>query len=116
MELPAGTVRDGLAAERTVLAAERTLLAWVRTSFALLVTGIAGSQFLEQTPWVVVGWVVFMLASFAILLLGALRYRNSQRRVRGMFARMEVEGGDGPPPAPGELQAPARPGGGGPWT
>ncbi len=115
MELPYGTVRDGLAAERTILAAERTLLAWVRTSFALLVTGIAGSQFLEQTPWVVAGWVVFLLASFAILALGVIRYRNSQRRVQRMLERLEVAAGD-PGAVPAAPSDASGGGGGGPWT
>ncbi|MCA9528902.1 MAG: DUF202 domain-containing protein [Myxococcales bacterium] len=80
-------VTDALAAERTVLSAERTFLAYLRTSFAMFITGLTGSQLLRRESLVVTGYVL-TAASVGVLIVGAIRYRASRRRVRHLIARL----------------------------
>ena len=83
-------VRDGLAAERTILAAERTFLAYVRTAFAMFVTGVTGSTFLEQTWLVGIAYVLTGMSAL-VFVAGVLRFIYSRNAARRMLRRLERE-------------------------
>lgn len=82
--------RDALAGERTVLAAERTFLAYVRTAFAMFITGVTGSQLLNQFVLVMLGHVLTAL-SLVVFFFGILRFRRSRATVRKTLGRMRAE-------------------------
>lgn len=69
------TVRDSLAAERTILAYERTVLAYVRTALALLAGGITLIGFFDAIAIKIAGWIVVSLGT-ATLALGFISYRK----------------------------------------
>jgi putative membrane protein len=83
-------VRDGLAAERTILAAERTFLAYLRTAFAMFVTGITGSAFLERRSLIVIAYILTGLSA-AVFLLGIVRFIRSYNTAHRMLLRLERE-------------------------
>ena len=84
------TVRDYLAAERTILAYERTILAYVRTALALLAGGITLIGFFDAVAIRIAGWIVVSLGT-ATLALGFMRYRNRKTLIHKM-EKEEVTG------------------------
>ena len=74
------TLRDRLAADRTVLANERTLLAYVRTALGLLAGGAGLVHFVEVAWAEVVGWALIGLAPL-VLALGVLRFLRVRRHL-----------------------------------
>ena len=77
------TLRDRLAAERTVLANERTLLAYVRTALGLLAGG-AGLVHFVETEWaLLVGWALIG-ASPLVLGVGAYRFLRVRRELAAL--------------------------------
>jgi len=74
-------LREHLAINRTVLANERTLLAYVRTALALLIAGVSAVHFLDVLVLQILGWAFIPLAVVTFL-IGAIRYRRMDRRMR----------------------------------
>lgn len=82
------TLRDDLAAERTVLANERTLLAYIRTAVALALTGVSAmhlpglypDEMLSDSLYYVAGAVLMALAA-AVVVVGYRRYRRVKSRI-----------------------------------
>lgn len=84
---PAVPVTQGLAAERTVLAAERTLLAYMRTGLGLLVAGVSGAHFLDDTRMDLVA-LLLVIISVVIIVYGVSRFRSSRALTRKMLERL----------------------------
>lgn len=78
------SLRDRLAADRTVLANERTLLSHVRTALGLLGGGGALIYIAEVTWLVAVGGLLLGLAPLA-LGAGVWRYVRVRRRLRPLI-------------------------------
>jgi len=71
-----------LALVRTDLANERTLLAYGRTALMVGGTGVSLLKFFEQSTFVqVAGWSLVALGAF-VGIIGVLRFRRLQRRLR----------------------------------
>ena len=75
------TVRDYLAAERTILAYERTILAYVRTSLALLAGGVTLIGFFDAVAIKTAGWIVVSLG-MVTLALGFISYRKMKTLIQ----------------------------------
>lgn len=96
------TLRDDLAAERTVLANERTLLAYIRTAVALALTGISAWHLpgLHPNPtfadalYYAVGAVLLGFA-FAVVWVGYARYRRVKARIAATPANGLPPAGEG---------------------
>ena len=73
------TLRDKLAAERTVLAMQRTFLAYIRTAISMFGAGLALVQILDITAFLIIGWI-FMIASPVVLVWGVCVVSESKRR------------------------------------
>lgn len=84
-------LRDYLAADRTVLANERTFLAYIRTALTLFAAGVTLTFFFESVVIVMIGWILMPLGVMT-LVIGLVRYRKIQRRIRS-----EMEEGAPPP-------------------
>jgi putative membrane protein len=74
------TLRDRLAADRTVLANERTFLAYVRTAFAFAVGGATLLHFFGSGWALPVGWAMIALGA-AFLAWGVQRFLTERRRL-----------------------------------
>ncbi|MEO1269919.1 MAG: DUF202 domain-containing protein [Myxococcota bacterium] len=83
-------VKDGLAAERTVMAAERTFLAYVRSAFAMFVTGLTGSQLLDNPLLVGTGYLLATL-SLVVFATGVGRFWRARCVTTAMLERLEDE-------------------------
>ncbi|MEM8681043.1 MAG: DUF202 domain-containing protein [Planctomycetota bacterium] len=78
---PVENVRDQLALTRTQLANERTMLAYVRTAIMLAVTGATLLKLYADTMQnQVAGWSL-IVASLAVVTLGAWRFRQLARQL-----------------------------------
>ena len=84
------TVRDYLAAERTILAYERTVLAYVRTALALLAGGITLIGFFDAVVIKIAGWIVVSFG-MATLALGFISYRKMKTLIHKV-GKEEVTG------------------------
>lgn len=74
------TLRDYLAADRTVLSNERTLLSYVRTAMALAGGGVALIHFSIAAFPKAAGWVLIPVA-LSILAVGIQRFVKTKRRL-----------------------------------
>ena len=79
------TLRDQLAADRTVLANERTLLAHVRTALGLLGGGGA-LLYVGDAPWLLATGLALIAAAPLSLGAGVWRYVRVRRRLRPLLA------------------------------
>jgi putative membrane protein len=87
-------LRDYRALERTRLANERTLFAYLRTSLYLILAGIGFDQLkgLDTIKWL--GLPSFVLSAL-LLILGIVRYRRMNRRIRKYYINPRKEQGVG---------------------
>lgn len=87
-------LRDHLAQDRTILANERTLLAYFRTALAFALTGVGLPRIFQTQYILIVGFVLIAIGAF-IGILGVLRYKRIDRRVKTPvenFARANSSG------------------------
>ena len=95
------SLRDQLAADRTVLANERTLLAHVRTALGLLGGGGA-LVYVSSDIWLIVVGVVLLTAAPLELGWGIWRFTLVRRRLRPLLRRPKAgQTGEGAPEASG---------------
>jgi inner membrane protein YidH len=71
---------------RTHLANERTFLAWFRTGITLVALGLAAAQFLARdvapgVPIVRMLSTLVIVTGAVLVIVGAIRYREGQRRI-----------------------------------
>ena len=85
------SLRDKLAADRTVLANERTLLAHIRTALGLLGGGGA-LVYVSDDVWLIVIGAVLLTAAPLELSWGAWRYLGVRRRLRPLLKRSQAGG------------------------
>lgn len=83
MQPPLSTT-DILAIGRNKLANERTLLAYIRTFLSFVIAGVSLIQFFDVPSFIILGYC-FIPAGFIILVIGIIRYRKMQKRLRGMM-------------------------------
>jgi putative membrane protein len=76
-------LRDELAVDRTLLANERTLLSYLRGGIALMLAGGTFIHFAE-TGWFTTLGVFCLPVGFAVVLLGAHRFRRMQRAIKSL--------------------------------
>ncbi len=74
------TLRDHLAADRTILANERTFLAYIRTGLTFFVSGVSFIKFFDNLILDVLGWIFIPIAIY-VFLFGAKRYRKIKRDI-----------------------------------
>lgn len=74
------TLKDYLAAHRTLLANDRTQLSYVRTSLTLFIAGVTFIKFFGSQIFIVIGWV-FIPAGILVFLIGIYKYLH----VRGLI-------------------------------
>ena len=75
------TLRDHLAADRTILAIERTLLAYIRTALALLVVGASMIHFFNSPLIEIFGWI-FVAGGMVSVIVGLVRYKKMKERIQ----------------------------------
>ena len=80
------TLRDQLAADRTLLANERTLLAHVRTALGLLGGGGA-LLYVGDAPWLLAVGLALIVAAPLALGAGVWRYVRVRKRLGPLLAR-----------------------------
>lgn len=69
------TLKDYLAAHRTLLANDRTQLSYVRTSLTLFIAGVTFIRFFGSTIFTVIGWV-FIPAGIIVFVIGIYKYHH----------------------------------------
>ncbi len=74
------TLRDHLAADRTILANERTFLAYIRTGLTFFVSGVTFIKFFDNLILDILGWVFIPIALY-VLVFGARRYRKMKKDI-----------------------------------
>ena len=74
------TLRDHLAADRTILANERTFLAYIRTALTFFVSGATFIKFFDSLILEVLGWIFVPIAVY-IMFLGARRYVKMKKDI-----------------------------------
>ena len=84
------TRTDLLAVERTKLANKRTLLSYIRTSFSLLIASVGIIEFFENSFFITVGFIL-MPISFTFLIIGIIRFSQSQKTIDKIIDYKEDE-------------------------
>ncbi len=74
------TLRDHLAADRTILANERTFLAYIRTALTFFVSGATFIKFFDSLILEVLGWVFVPIAIY-VFILGTRRYIKMKKDI-----------------------------------
>lgn len=74
------TLRDYLAAYRTVLANDRTWLSYVRTALTLFVAGVSFIRFFKLPILIYIGWA-FIPISIFVLVIGFWRHHKRWKRI-----------------------------------
>ena len=74
------TLRDHLAADRTILANERTFLAYIRTALTFFVSGVTFIKFFDNLILEILGWVFVPIALY-VFFFGAQRYRKMKKDI-----------------------------------
>jgi len=74
-------LRDELAIDRTILANERTILAYLRAALTLVIAGVTFLHFFDNGMLLYVG-VICVPLGIATGILGVLRYRKMDKRIR----------------------------------
>ena len=69
------TLKDYLAAHRTLLANDRTQLSYVRTSLTLFISGVTFIKFFESKTLSVIGWI-FIPVGIIVLIIGISKYHH----------------------------------------
>jgi putative membrane protein len=77
------SLKDYLAAHRTILANDRTWLAYMRTALTLFVAGASFIQFFDSGFLVIVGWLFLPLGVF-VLAIGFYRHSQYRKLVRSI--------------------------------
>ena len=85
------TLRDRLAASRTILANERTVLAYVRTALSLVAAGAFFIKFLKSVESIALGWGL-IAAGVALFAIGFVRYHRMKQYITGATQNV-LEGG-----------------------
>ena len=75
------TLRDYLAAHRTILANDRTWLSYIRTSLTLFVAGVTFIRFFKLQILLVIGWI-FIPVSVIILIIGIWQHNKRYKMVQ----------------------------------
>ncbi|MEA2070239.1 MAG: DUF202 domain-containing protein [Asgard group archaeon] len=83
-------IRDHLAADRTALANERTFLAYLRTAIALAGAGFGLIKFVDETAYIIIGWILIPIAT-VILIYGILHYIRFKSSISFMGAEYHIE-------------------------
>ncbi len=74
------TLRDHLAADRTILANERTYLAYIRTALTFFVSGATFIKFFESLILDILGWLFIPVAIY-VFLFGSRRYLEMKKAI-----------------------------------
>ena len=77
------TLRDYLAAHRTILANDRTSLGFIRTALTLFVAGVTFIKFFDNRILFVIGWV-FVPVGIVVLLIGLWKYQKVRRMIHSI--------------------------------
>jgi len=77
------TLRDYLAAHRSILANDRTWLSYVRTALTLFIAGVTFIKFFNSQILSIVGWV-FVPIGVVVLIIGFLKYRHVRSLIHGI--------------------------------
>ena len=77
------TLRDYLAAHRTILSNDRSLMGSVRTALTTFVAGISFVKFFENKTLFIIGWV-FVGVSIIILAYGIVRYYHIKKMIQSI--------------------------------
>ena len=80
-------LRDFLAKDRTALANERTFLAYARTCIMVFATGITLFKLFSDDIFLVLLGYVLIPVSFAILILGAVRFFTVKKHLAGFIKK-----------------------------
>ncbi len=77
------TLRDYLAAHRTILANDRTGLGYIRTALTLFVAGVTFIKFFENKTLFIMGWI-FVPVGTIILLIGIWKYHKVRKMIHSI--------------------------------
>jgi len=77
------TLRDYLAAHRTILANDRTWLGYIRTALTLFVAGVTFIKFFDNRILFVVGWV-FVPIGILVLCVGLWKYHHIRKMIHSI--------------------------------
>ncbi|MBU0727758.1 DUF202 domain-containing protein [Patescibacteria group bacterium] len=83
------TLRDYLAAHRTVLANDRTWLGNIRTSMTFFVAGVSFIQFFDLEIIRMIGWA-FIPIGILNLILGLFRYIQRRKMISGIKIKKKI--------------------------
>jgi putative membrane protein len=77
------TLRDYLAAHRTILANDRTWLSYIRTALTLFVAGVSFIKFFKSPILCYTGWV-FIPISIMLIIIGFLKHHKRSNMVEAL--------------------------------
>jgi putative membrane protein len=77
------TLRDYLAAHRTILANDRTWLSYVRTALTLFVAGVSFIKFFDSPILFITGWA-FVPISIIIIIIGLWKHHKRWKMIQAL--------------------------------
>ena len=77
------TMRDYLAAHRTILANDRTWLSYIRTALTLFIAGVTLIKFFDSSVLFYTGWI-FIPISVILIIIGAWKHHQRWKIIRDL--------------------------------
>ena len=84
------SLRDYLAAHRTILANKRTWMGNVRTSLTFFIAGVSFIQFFGSTAIQIIGWV-FVPIGILNLIYGFFKYNQGKKMIESININIKIK-------------------------